>query len=73
MITLVSELAIAMGENQALKVQTENANEAAKRYLEENEGLRKVTQGWDKNKVLQMLKFCDVKTVMQIISTWRDT
>lgn len=73
MITLVSELAIAMGENQALKVQTENANEAAKRYLEENEGLRKVTQGWDKNKVLQMLKFCDIKTVMQIISTWRDT
>ncbi|XP_072922429.1 tRNA-dihydrouridine(20a/20b) synthase [NAD(P)+]-like isoform X2 [Hemitrygon akajei] len=41
MITLISELAIAMGENQALKVQTDNANDAAKRYMEENEELRK--------------------------------
>ncbi|XP_048466414.1 B-cell receptor-associated protein 31-like [Rhincodon typus] len=41
MITLISELAIAMGENQALQVQTDNTNNAAKRYMEENEELKK--------------------------------
>ncbi|XP_041059047.1 tRNA-dihydrouridine(20a/20b) synthase [NAD(P)+]-like [Carcharodon carcharias] len=41
MITLISELATAMGENQALKVQTDNTNDAAKRYMVENEELKK--------------------------------
>ncbi|XP_069765278.1 tRNA-dihydrouridine(20a/20b) synthase [NAD(P)+]-like isoform X3 [Narcine bancroftii] len=56
MVTLVSELAIAMGENQALKVQTDNANNAAKRYLEENEELRKAfnQDKGDGNKKLEM-------------------
>ncbi|XP_072327622.1 B-cell receptor-associated protein 29 [Scyliorhinus torazame] len=41
MITLISELATIMGESQALKVQTDNTNDAAKRYMEENEKLKK--------------------------------
>ncbi|XP_060698877.1 tRNA-dihydrouridine(20a/20b) synthase [NAD(P)+]-like isoform X2 [Hemiscyllium ocellatum] len=48
MITLISELAIAMGESQALQVQTDNTNNAAKRYMEENEELKKaLTRGKD--------------------------
>uniref|UniRef100_UPI00398F80CD tRNA-dihydrouridine(20a/20b) synthase [NAD(P)+]-like n=1 Tax=Pristiophorus japonicus TaxID=55135 RepID=UPI00398F80CD len=41
MITLVSELATAMEENEALKVQADNTNDAAKKYMEENEELKK--------------------------------
>lgn len=75
MITLVSELAIAMGENQALKVQTENANEAAKRYLEENEGLRKASNRHkdDGNKKLEEEREQMIKEVAQLKTELKKT
>lgn len=41
-ITLISQLAVAMGTSAALQTQTESANKAAKKYMEDNEMLKQV-------------------------------
>ncbi|XP_069485247.1 B-cell receptor-associated protein 29 isoform X2 [Ambystoma mexicanum] len=39
-VTLITQLATEMGSNGALKTQVEHANEAAKKYMENNENLK---------------------------------
>ncbi|XP_042191107.1 tRNA-dihydrouridine(20a/20b) synthase [NAD(P)+]-like isoform X2 [Callorhinchus milii] len=40
-ITLISELAVVMGDNQILNTQAADCNDAAKKHMEENEELKK--------------------------------
>ncbi len=41
-ITLINQLATAMGTSAALQTQAESANKAAKKYMEDNEMLKQV-------------------------------
>lgn len=42
-ITLINQLATAKGTTAALQTQAENANQAAKKYMEDNELLKQVS------------------------------
>lgn len=41
-ITLINQLAVALGTSVALQTQAESANKAAKKYMEDNEMLKQV-------------------------------
>lgn len=41
-ITLINQLAVAIGTSVALQTQAESANKAAKKYMEDNEMLKQV-------------------------------
>lgn len=41
-ITLINQLASVSGTTAALQAQADNANQAAKKYMDENEQLKKV-------------------------------
>jgi len=41
-ITLINQLAVALGTSVALQTQAESANKAAKKYMEDNELLKQV-------------------------------
>ncbi len=41
-ITLINQLATAVGTSAALQTQAESANKAAKKYMEDNEMLKQV-------------------------------
>ncbi|XP_006633442.2 B-cell receptor-associated protein 29 [Lepisosteus oculatus] len=44
-ISLINQLATVVGTGEALKVQAENANQAAKNYMEDNEQLKRALEG----------------------------
>ncbi|XP_014353251.1 tRNA-dihydrouridine(20a/20b) synthase [NAD(P)+]-like isoform X6 [Latimeria chalumnae] len=46
-VTLLTHLATTAGASEALKIQAESANEAAKKYMEENEILKRA-MNWEK-------------------------
>lgn len=43
LVTLISQQATLLASNEAFKKQAESASEAAKKYMEENEQLKKVS------------------------------
>lgn len=42
LITLINQLALVSGNTAALQTQADNANQAAKKYMDDNEQLKKV-------------------------------